>query len=52
MSCVDASVSITEKQMKTLVSDIRFIEEAIGKVKKDLVALEKDAIKYRRKDIL
>ena len=52
MECVDESVSITEKQMKTLVSDIRFIEEALGKEKKDLVASEKDAIKYRRKDIL
>lgn len=52
MDCVDQSVSITEKQMKNLVTDIRFIEEALGKQKQDLVASEKDAIKYRRKDIL
>ena len=52
MQCVDESVSITENQMKTLVSDIRFIEEALGKEKKGLVASEKDAIKYRREDIL
>ena len=52
MSCVDQSVSITEEQMKKLVFDIRFIEEALGKEKKDLVSNEKDAIKYRRNNIL
>ena len=52
MSCVDQSVSITEEQMKKLVLDIRFIEEALGKEKKDLVSNEKDAIKYRRNNIL
>jgi N,N'-diacetyllegionaminate synthase len=52
MDCVDQSVSITEKQMKNLVTDIRFIEEALGKQKQDLIASEKDAIKYRRKDTL
>ena len=52
MECIDAPVSITEEQMKKLVLDIRFIEEALGKEKKDLVSNEKDAIKYRRNNIL
>lgn len=52
MNCVDKDVSITEAQMKNLVRDIRFIEETLGNKKIDLVASEKDAIKYRRKDVL
>ena len=52
MSCVDKAVSITEKQMKNLVLNIRFIEEILGKEKKGLVASEKDVIKFRRKDVL
>ena len=52
MNCVDKAVSITEKQMKNLVLNIRFIEEILGKEKKGLVASEKDAIKFRRKDVL
>lgn len=52
MDCVDKSVSITEEQMKTLVTEIRYIEEVMGTEKKDLVANEKDAIRYRRKNIL
>ena len=34
MNCVDKDVSITEKQMKNLVLNIRFIEEILGKEKK------------------
>ena len=41
MSCVDQSVSITEEQMKKLVLDIRFIEEALGKEKKTWYLMKK-----------
>ncbi len=52
MNCIDESVSITELQMKKLVSEVRLIEKIMGVDKKELTKEEKDIIKYRRNNIL
>ena len=40
------------KNIRKEMYEIRYIEEVMGTEKKDLVANEKDAIRYRRKNIL
>ena len=52
MDCIDSSVSITQNQMKDLVSEIRFIEKILGTEKADVLDSEKDIIQYRRSNIL
>ena len=52
MSCIDASVSITELQMKKLVSEVRIIEKILGVDKDKLTKEEEEIIKYRRNNIL
>ena len=48
MDCVDASVSITENQMRSLVSQVRYIESIFGEEKKELMDLEKGCLVFRR----
>ncbi len=52
MDCIDSSVSITQNQMKDLVSEIRFIEKILGTEKLDVLDSEKDIVKYRRSNTL
>ena len=52
MVCIDKSVSITEKQMKKLVKEIRYVETILGNEKRSFLESEKDIIKYRRKNVL
>jgi len=48
MECVDGPVSITENQMKKLVSDIRLLEKILGKEEFGVREAEINAIDYRR----
>lgn len=48
MECVDAPVSITEKQMKVLVDKIRRLEKILGRGQIELTPVQKDTATYRR----
>lgn len=48
MNCVDAPVSITEKQMKRLIDEIRRLEKVLGNGKLGLTEAEKGCKRYRR----
>jgi hypothetical protein len=48
MDCIDATVSITEKQMKALVASTIRIEEIIGIPKFGVREVEKDIEPFRR----
>jgi sialic acid synthase SpsE len=47
-NCVDKSVSITEKQMKRLVYEIKRVEEIFGSNILKLRDIEKNTFKYKR----
>jgi N-acetylneuraminate synthase len=47
-NCVDKSVSITEKQMKRLVYEIKRVEEIFGSNILQLRDIEKNTLKYKR----
>jgi N,N'-diacetyllegionaminate synthase len=49
MDCIDAAVSITEKQTKRLVDEIRILEMILGSEEVDLTVAEKDSYAFRRK---
>ena len=49
MDCVDSSVSITEKQMKKLVKQIRRIETIMGSTELKTRECENGALTFRRK---
>ena len=49
MKCVDASVSITENNMKLMVDEIRVIESILGDNTVDLLDSELEAVFFRRK---
>lgn len=48
MDCVDASVSITEKQMKELVGEIRRLEKILGDGMVELTGAQKVCEQFRR----
>ncbi len=48
MACVDAPVSITEKQMKDLVSEVRRLETIMGRGKIGMTSAQKGASIFRR----
>jgi sialic acid synthase SpsE len=47
-NCVDKSVSITEKQMRRLVGEIKRVEEILGNNTLQLRDIEKHTFKYKR----
>jgi hypothetical protein len=52
MECIDAPVSITERQMRLLVQETRRLEQIIGDGKLGLREAEKDCEIFRRKSDL
>ena len=48
MECVDAPVSITEMQLKNLVTQVRRIEKIMGSPKLQIRDCEKGSLIYRR----
>ena len=48
MNCVDAPVSISEKTMKNLVSEIRTLEKIMGDSELQLTKPEEGSLIFRR----
>ena len=48
MDCIDASVSITELQMKKMVEEVRIIEKIFGEGDLGLRSAEESTAKFRR----